>query len=110
MRGRPRTITPQACDVHLDPNPRWPLLTPIAAVPTNSERLWIASLLAPADVAAERIDVADAEPGRPMEARPGPSLVGTVFWASRAALGAGGRNGTDSVIPKRDEEPHRARP
>ena len=30
----------------------------------------------------------------PMEARHGPPHVGTMIWASRAALGAGGRNGT----------------
>src|SRR5689334_4844729 len=41
------------------------------------------------------------------EARPGPPHVGTMIWASRAALGACGRSGTDRVI-HRDEEPHRA--
>jgi alkylation response protein AidB-like acyl-CoA dehydrogenase len=30
-----------------------------------------------------------------MKARHGPPHVGTMIWASRAALGAGGRNGTD---------------
>jgi hypothetical protein len=30
-----------------------------------------------------------------MKARHGPPYVGTMIWTSRAALGAGGRNGTD---------------
>jgi hypothetical protein len=42
-----------------------------------------------------------------VKARHGPSHVGTMMWASRAALGAGGRNGTDRVIHKRDEKPLR---
>jgi hypothetical protein len=46
--------------------------------------------------------------GCPMTARHGPPHVGTMIWTSRATLGAGGRNGTDRVIHKRDEEPHRA--
>ena len=37
------------------------------------------------------------------EARHGPPRVGTMIWANRAALGAGGHIGTDSVILKRDE-------
>jgi len=37
-------------------------------------------------------------------------MVGTMIWTNRVALGAGGRNGTDRVIHKRDEEPHRAGP
>src|SRR5215467_9222664 len=37
------------------------------------------------------------------EARHGPPRVGTMIWANRAALGAGGHIGTDSVIHKRDE-------
>ena len=44
------------------------------------------------------------------EARHGPPRVGTMIWASRAALGADGRKGTDRVIHRRDEEPHRAGP
>jgi hypothetical protein len=32
-----------------------------------------------------------------------------MIWTSRAALGAGGRSGTDRVIHRRDEEPHRAK-
>jgi hypothetical protein len=41
-----------------------------------------------------------------------PARVGTRILGepSRAALGAGGRNGTDKVIHRRDEESHRARP
>jgi hypothetical protein len=42
--------------------------------------------------------------------RHGPPRVGTMIWTNRAALGGGGRNGTDRVIHKRDEEPHRAGP
>jgi hypothetical protein len=34
--------------------------------------------------------------------------VGTMIWTSRAALGADGRNGTDRVIHRRDDESHRA--
>ena len=34
--------------------------------------------------------------------------VGTMIWTNRAALGAGGRNNTDWVIHKRDEEQLRA--
>src|SRR5438309_1096004 len=49
----------------------------------------------------------DGPVGWPMEARHGPPRVGTMIWASRAALGAGD---TDKVIHKRDEEPHRAGP
>jgi hypothetical protein len=37
------------------------------------------------------------------EARHGPPRVGTIIWANRAALGAGGHIGTDSGIHKRDE-------
>jgi len=48
--------------------------------------------------------------GWPMGARHGPPRVGTMLWTSRAALGAGGRNGTDRVVHKPDEEPHRAGP
>ena len=33
-----------------------------------------------------------------MKARHSPPHVGTMIWTSRAALGAGGRNGTDRVI------------
>jgi hypothetical protein len=32
----------------------------------------------------------------PMKARHGPPRVGTMIWASRAALGAGGRDATDT--------------
>jgi hypothetical protein len=32
--------------------------------------------------------------GWPMKARHGPPHVGTMIWTNRAALGAGGRNGT----------------
>jgi hypothetical protein len=39
-----------------------------------------------------------------------PAHVGTMIWASRAALGAGGRKGTDRVIHKLEEESHRAGP
>jgi len=45
-----------------------------------------------------------------MKARHGPPHVGTMVWASRGGLGAGGLNGADRVIHKRDEEPHRAGP
>jgi hypothetical protein len=48
--------------------------------------------------------------GWPRKARHGPPRVGTMIWASRAALGADGRNGTDRMIHRRDEEPHRAEP
>jgi hypothetical protein len=54
--------------------------------------------------------------GRPLETRLADGSaarsahVRTMIWASRAALGAGGLNGTDRVIHKRDEEPHRAEP
>src|SRR5262249_56996533 len=39
----------------------------------------------------------------PMKARHGPPRAGTMIWANRAALGAGGRTGR--VIHKRDEAP-----
>ena len=42
------------------------------------------------------------------KARHGPPHVGTIIWTNRAALGAGGRNGTDRIIPRRDDESHRA--
>jgi hypothetical protein len=44
--------------------------------------------------------------GSPMKSAARSARVGTMIWTSRAALGAGGRNGTDRVIHKRDEEPH----
>jgi hypothetical protein len=46
--------------------------------------------------------------GWPMKARHHPPHVGTMIWTNRAALGAGGRNGTDRIIPRRDDESHRA--
>jgi hypothetical protein len=39
--------------------------------------------------------------GWPMKARHGPPRVGTMIWASRAALGADGRVSTDRVMHKR---------
>jgi hypothetical protein len=44
------------------------------------------------------------------EGAPRSARVGTMIWTSRAALGAGGRNGTNRVVHKRDDEPYRAGP